>query len=447
MKKLCILFALLLVFTGCSASQEKTAPVEEQTPAEEAAVQTVVAADPVAEDERDDSVLTIAGLDCADSSIRLLVNAYNNQSDGRKIQLVDYMENVESAEQGLQKLTTEILAGNCPDMFLFENLSPLPYLTKGLLVDLDTELEADASYTAGDFIIWDALHEFDGMYVISPQFVVNTVYCTQETADRYQNWTLDDYLTIEESLSEDQALIYYMTPEAFIRRIGSRYVHKAVDFQTASCDFDNAEFISLLDAAARAESYQVSEWHTQADGSFKSAPQMMLDGTLLSCYVKLNSAVDVSFDRFRTDGERFAYIGWPTPDGSCGSDIELVTPLGICSASAHVSECWDFIKYVLENPVYQDAYSATPTLRSHLAENLQSIKTHSKELNWDTEQEDLDALVALAEQCQNMTFDDEALLQIMQEEAANVFSGQITSATAAANIQKRVSILLSEQYG
>lgn len=435
-----ILCTFFLLLAGCTAPKEDAAP-------EKLTQETSLAAAPTEEIETDDGILTIAGLDCGNSNLRLLINAYNHQSNGMKIELIDYTENVESSEQGLQKLATEILAGNCPDMFLFENLSPLPYLTKGLLVDLDTQIEADTAYCAEDFIIWDALHEFGGMYVISPQFMVDTVYCTQEMANRYQNWTLDDYLTIEESLSEDQALIYYMTPEAFVRKIGGRYTHKAVDYLQAKCDFDNPDFISLLDAAVRVKSYHGTELQENVDGNFYSVPELMLNGTLLSCYTQLHSAVEISFDRYRTDGEQFAYIGWPTPDGSCGSDIELVMPIGICSASAHVSECWDFIKYVLENPVYRDAYSATPTLRSHLAENLLSIRTHSRSLKWETTQEDIDTLVALAERCQNMTFYHTDILQIMQDEAANVLNGRITSDAAAAKIQARVSLLLSEQYG
>ncbi len=135
-------------------------------------------------------------------------------------------------------------------------------------------------------------------------------------------------------------MIYYMDPENFLERIGGRYLRGVIDYEHAQCNLDTPEFREILQSALKAGSY---------DGGYspdKNVPQRIVDGELICCYVGLSSALEVSFDRYRC-GQTLGYVGWPTPDGSCGFDVRLMMPLGVNAATACPEGCWEFLKYLL----------------------------------------------------------------------------------------------------
>lgn len=413
---------------------------------------------------KEKTTLTIACVGCSESKIKMVINEFNKTYSDYQVVLSDYGYNT-TVDQGKMKLQTALQSSNPPDMLLFDSevfetsdvpsqgLSPLTYISRGMLLDLDEFVNNDPELNADDFVIWNALHEFGGMYVVGPKFRVHALYCLPETAEQYQGWTTDDYLALQATLEPDQDLIYNITPERFIRYIASSYIHEVVDIETAICDFDNPDFIALLDAACQVTGFHTEDKHTQEDGSFKSAPEMIMDGELVFCTVILTSAVDVSFDRWRasgksdTPGDAMGYIGYPTPDGSSGVYVELPYAVGICARTEQAEGCWEFLRFMLENPMYQSAYDGTPVLESKLTENLQSINEYTKDSPWETEKSDQEILVTLAEICDKMSYYDEDILGVIEEEASEMLSGKISTEEAAARIQKRASIIVMERYG
>lgn len=66
-----------------------------------------------------------------------------------------------------------------------------------------------------DILIWKALHEYGGLYIIAPTFKIDTICCSQETFDDHKNWTVSEYLQMERELDPGQDMIYYMDLEEF----------------------------------------------------------------------------------------------------------------------------------------------------------------------------------------------------------------------------------------
>lgn len=453
MKKTSLIFSILcfcmiICFFGCStgkqpsdaASTQDTSLIEESTP------------------EKEKTAISLAGVNWQDSRIKRVITEFNKTSSDYTVSMIDYGITV-SQEQGEMALQTQMQAGNIPDLLIFDRrsnetaedldaISPLPYISGGMLMDLDPLIEdGRLSFDREDCIIWDALHEFGGMYLIGPKFRVHALYCLPEIAEQYQGWTLEDYLALQDSLSENQKLMYYMEPMAFIEYVGSRYIHDAVDVTNATCDFETPELISVLEAACHIKSSNAQEDHIQDDGSFKGAPEMMLEGSLYFCETQLNSAFDVSFDRFRAKTDYpMGYLGYPTPDGSNGMYIDLPYAVGICAGTDQLDGCLTFLNYMLQHPIYQDAYDGTPLFRSQLAGNLKAINDMTTASPWVTEQIDQDALVSAAATCRNLSYFDMDILGIIEEEAAPVLAGERTAEDAAARIQERASILVAERY-
>lgn len=65
-----------------------------------------------------------------------------------------------------------------------------------------------------------------------------------------------------------------------------------------------------------------------------------------------------------------------------------------------------------------------------------------KPLQWDA-----DVFRALVDQCTTMNFYDDAVMDIILEEAQELLAGNRTAAETAKNIQERASLYMLEQYG
>ena len=70
------------------------------------------------------------------------------------------------------------------------------------------------------------------------------------------------------------------------------------------------------------------------------------DGVEATDLVMLGDATDLAKECRRV-GQSVSVIGWPTPDGSCGTDFGMSYPIGVMKDGAHPELCWQFLKYCL----------------------------------------------------------------------------------------------------
>ena len=436
------LFVLLLL-TGCTAGS-----TVEEAPQDAAEAASDAAAEPV--------TLKLAGIDITGEPIDAMVKAFNQAQDAIVIELTDYGTEFgpEEKERAASLLTTEILAGNRPDLIYFPDLqfwgtgtinllSPLPFIGQGLLLDLDPYVAQDPDLHAEDILIWDALHQYGGLYLVSDLFSVQTVVCAPSFYADHAGWTIAEYLELEAALPDGCRMFDAMDPAYFLLGIGSRYMQKALDLEQAACDFDNAEFIALLDSATKVRDY-TPVW----DGGVCN---QMMKGTLIGCYTDVRAPWSVAFDRTEAGRtEPMAYIGWPTPDGSGGSDIHLLGSLGVMADTAHKDACWQFVKYMIMHPGYiydkklEVRNQGFPLYIPAMPENPETLTDPNR--LFEPLQSDADAFLALVDQCTTMNFYDDAVMDIILEEAQELLAGNVTAAETAKNIQERASLYMLEQY-
>lgn len=446
MKRIFAWLFVLLLLAGCSAHPTVTeAPQDAAGP--------VSAADTAAEPV----TLKLAGIDITGEPIDAMVKAFNQAQDAIVIELTDYGTEFgpEEKERAASLLTTEILAGSRPDLVYFPDLqfwgtstinllSPLPFIGQGLLLDLDPYVAQDPDLHAEDILIWDALHQYGGLYLVSDLFSVQTVVCAPSFYADHAGWTIAEYLELEAALPDGCRMFDAMDPAYFLLGIGSRYMQKALDLEQAACDFDNAEFIALLDSATKVREY-TPVW----DGGVCN---QMMKGTLIGCYTDVRAPWSVAFDRTEAGRtEPMAYIGWPTPDGSGGSDIHLLGSLGVMADTAHKDACWQFVKYMIMNPGYiydkklEVRNQGFPLYIPAMPENPETLTDPNR--LFEPLQSDADAFLALVDQCTTMNFYDDAIMDIILEEAQELLAGNVTAAETAKNIQDRASLYMLEQYG
>lgn len=450
----CLLLAAVLL-TACSPQTQPDATAE---PPAAAASDSSPAGTPVKAPDIDEATgkirLTLASIRMGGSGWQELAEGFNAQSDSYIVELKDYYTGDESSDfsdldqlstdlaDAKTRLHTELIAGKLPDMLAFDSLSPLPYLAKGLLLDLDPYLAADEELSAEELLCWNALHEYGGLYILGRSFYVDTLACTQEFYEAHKNWTIPEYLEVEAGLHSGQQMIYTMSPEDFLTQMGGQYLTKALDLEHAVCDFDNPEFISILNGVLAAGAYELSEEVETP------AAKRVENGQLICCAVWLDAPRQVAYDR-NDGGRRLAYLGWPTADGSCGSVVNLSGAISAFAETASPEGCWEFIKYA----VTHDAGGMFAGFGSPLY--LPLLQKSVEEWNTDpllipelqVTDEDMTVYLDAVNAAPAMAYRDEAVMTIMQEECAPLLRGEGTAADAAKRIQSRASLYMTEQYG
>ncbi len=398
-------------------------------------------------------VLLRDGTDFAMGSSNLIrsVSAFNARSTDCYVELQDLSEGgALTGEQARLKLNTRLIAGEGPDMLAFNSwsLSPFPFVRKGLLRDLDAEfLRDDPDIASEDIVIAPMLqNDLGGLYLLGEYFYVETRYGLQERFGKVWGWDYDTYRAIDRETPQGGMVMYNLTREYFLHESASRFLRSAIDWQSGSCDFDNEEFVRLLEACRDMR-------ETPEDPNnmvFGSSAQLMDGGYIVTALTMINSPE--SYARLQREmGKPLSYIGFPTPDGSCGTDLSFGDAIGVLSGSAHPQACWQFLKYSLthskaELPVYR------PLLEARLAEaqrdrSGEETGPFGQLLSTPMTDGEVQGFCELLGHIEHTTLCDMTALDIIKEEFAAVLAGNRSPQDAARLVQSRVSLYVSEQGG
>lgn len=323
------------------------------------------------------------------------VAAFNSRSEEYEIRIVNYAAEAGSLANARLRLNTELGSGGGPDMVCFpwqdiDELGALNLIARDMLVDMTPWLDSDIG--RANLMVWDALSEYGGVYVISDAFSCECMYGLKEVFGERRGMTIQEYLDLEASLEPWQDMCYHMDPAYFIEVVSRRYMRGAIDWATGTCDFDNPEFIALLKAAARVKEDRTDEYETLE--SFETVWSRMGRGQLMLSFSAL-SGIDVdngmNFDSYYA-GKEISYFGYPSPDGEDGLFVKLDFQLGVCATTKHQKGCR-----------------------------------------------------ALVESADTLDLCDPRALAIIKDEAASYLSGAQSAEYTARVIQERMSIYVSEQ--
>lgn len=373
------------------------------------------------------------------SGLSKAVTAFNAQSEIYQVHLEDYSQGMAlDKEQAQLRLNTEIISGKGPDMICFEGLlSPYPYIGKDLLVDLKPLMEQDDQVHPEDILLSKALEHKGGIYLMGDAFALPTLEArAADFGDRF-GWTLEEYRQIDSQLQEGQMCIYNLTRETYLNEVASRYIRQAVDWDNGICNFDNDEFKQILQTAL--ELRETPEDPNNMD--FGPGEPQVAAGTQVTNAVFTTRVYDLAQSE-RAAGCPMSFIGWPTADGSCGTDAYLNRAVGICSQSEYQEGCWAFIKFMLTqvNTDEQGLYVYRPameeSIRKAIADENCPVKMSS---------DDVEKLMALIGAVENIRVYDQAIMSIIKEACAAMFNGDKTVDETAKLIQSRASIYVAEQ--
>ena len=373
----------------------------------------------------------------------------------------------------LTKLTTELLAGNVPDII---DLNGLPYTqlaAKGLLEDLYPYIDADPDFGREDIFpnVLKALEVNGGMYSTCSSFYLITAIGAASVVGDEPGWTYDDYYAALATMPEGcEGFDVGYDRNSLLTICLVLDLDEYMDWSTGECRFDSEDFVKLLEFAASGGNFDYDRYEFSRDDSasvrIQQGRQMLTMATF--------SGVDFMYEDYdKLFGGKATFVGFPTLHG-VGSLMSISDGYCISSACPDKDAAWQFVRTVLTDG-YQSSGFYLPTNKNTFEEQLAAsmvveylrdangnylldengeripqskggftdgINSYEIYATTEAQAEQLRSVIASATK---LTDYDESIISIVTEQAAAYFSGQKSAQEVARLIQSKASIYINEQ--
>ena len=360
-----------------------------------------------------------------------LAARFNAMSGDYIVEIVDYSDDgALSPEDAQMKLYTELISGQGPDMVLSSGRSSSH--SAALFSDLYPLLDADPELGREDLYGLTAL-ENGGRLLLAPCFLsISTFGALPEAVGDRSGWTWDEYFALESKLPPDGVMSSYLSGDFFLQNSLELYAPHAIDWVNGTCDFDTPEFVRILTAAK--QGYD-PDCPVENPYFIDEVRAMMAEGRMILTGATICDAASFAQNESMI-GRELSYIGWPTPDGSCGS-VFHVSGVSISAATDCMEGCWQFARYVL-----MSTFAYKPCFEKAMAEAVAADGDDP----WSGRltQSQVDRYRELLASVTVAVTDSSEICDIVLGEAAAMFAGDKTPEETAKLIQSKLSIYVAE---
>ncbi len=388
---------------------------------------------PIPEEELGDKeIITIAALN--PGSIRRDIVEFNRANPELHIKLVDYSNG--GTEDGTERMNLSLLSRNKPDILLVSDEVNFEKLARdGLFCDLYELIEADDSLALEEYdgnIL--SAYEIDGrLYSIVDRVQIEAFGIKQKHYDKLSDTSLDSLYEYAQSIGAN----------VFAEEYGqSEFVKAYLEYADVVTEdgIDGEKLQKLLEFAAKMPA--------EAGGNGFRNDQQYIDDEALLCAVWVSGfgaydmMCNMSFEEAGT------YIGFP-------GEGYLVTryPLdgyefAILSSSKHKDGAWEFVRSYISaevfTPVMNDYGIWTNTNGIPILLSAQE-KIYEVSLDNGATEASRDAVMALLRSPLKVKRSDDAVYNIIWEEATAYIAGAQSFDSTVDYIENRLSTLLSER--
>lgn len=402
---------------------------------------------------------------------------FNRSNDKYRIDVRDYSEynTPDDYSAGLTKLTTEIMAGNMPDILSVAESIPYRQLAaKGLLEDLYPYIDADEQLSRGDFFpnVLSAM-ELDGkLYAACAGFAVETAVGASSVVGDTPGWTYDDYYAALATMPEGcEGFDIGVDRDTMLEISLALDLTDYVDWSAGTCSFDSEGFVKVLDFCKQfpdASYYENYEYTAEDNPDTRVA-----EGKQMLCVAGFSSTDFFYKDYDKIFGGQATCIGFPTNNG-VGNTLAMLESYAMSSSCHNKEAAWQFLKgflteeYQLEGyylPTNQKAfekqlakameveYEQDVNGNYRLDENGERIPVSRGSVSDGTGVYEIYATTprqaqmlrdVIASATKMMDYDT-SIINIVKEEAAAYFAGQKTAQEVCKLIQSKVNIYINEQ--
>ena len=383
--------------------------------------------------------VVICGNRIWDTELAKAVGAFNIASS-------DYV--VELREYDYDRLATEIMTGNGPDLIPLSAVGVSTAAGRGIVEDLNPYLEASEILSRnmlGERVL--DLYTVDGrLTCIPPSFCIITLFGKESELGDEPGWTMEeffDYVDSHRGLTVMEGVMRSDSRSVMMMMMWNARQQQWIDWKQGIAKFDQEEFKELLQFAATYES--------KYDGESKSAEDRWQEGKVL-----LYSRPVIDMKTYLWYQEVLAddgvAIGYPTQDGSPCNMLSAYGGYGISASSAHKEGAWAFIEYLVSSQTGEETYQhGIATLRSAMEDMLERSKEEKNlsisgyEISPATD-EDIRQFRELLDNAVIRDGELSVVNEILTEELDICFSGGRSVDETVDVIQSRVQLYLDENH-
>lgn len=411
-------------------------------------------------------VITLGAMYLEDNVKKEILD-FNRTNDTYRIVYKDYS----GSENPITKMNVDILSGNVPDILCLSDLPVELYAAKGLLEDLTPYMEKDEEVKKEDFLepVLNAVTTDGKLYYMASSFDILTVMGAADVVGTDTGWTFEDLKKLAANKDEDTKIFLDNTKNDLLENFISYGYNDFVDWEKGSCSFDSEEFKALLeicnmgdDNPVKGQESQSAEEDSAYVSEIKNGKTLLVHGLMVSMS---------QYQSYRAlFGKEVNCIGFPCEDKK-GSYFYMNDNVGIYSKSKVKDGAWEFIRTLFtkeyQGKSYAVFFGGMPT-RKDCFSMFEKTQTTTKEYTDEfgneivpieyvvdmysgevvsgkpVSEEDVAAFHSLLENTTKVIGLDDAIIDIVMEEAAGYFAGDKSLDVTAEIIQNRANTYVNE---
>ena len=318
-----------------------------------------------------------------------MVSRFNRSNPNYRIEVTDYAQfnNYSSANEdernaGINRLQTEIIAGDMPDILDISLLSADRLGSKGLVEDLYPYMDADPELNRSDLLehVIQAFEENGKLYQTVGNFYILTTAGLSRVVGDHIGWTMDEF---QDAMSRLQAenpnctvFERYTTQDLALTFLLYLELENYVDWSSGECGFQSDGFIKLLEFVKSFPT--VYSWETDGGADDYDTDTLLLMGLQLMKQCNFACFEDLQVNTAGLGGEPCTFVGYPTENGVGSMFAQIGNSFAITSSCADKDAAWQFIRQFFL-PEYQEQFlgEVFPTNRS-VYEKMKSEATTTK---------------------------------------------------------------------
>lgn len=432
------------------------------------------------ENTHSDRIVLTAAVLRKEKSFLDMVEAFNGNDQEYYIEVKVYEAEEWDGSDALQAISMEMLSGGGPDIIWLDDRSNAALAAGKLLEDLYPYMDGDEDFSMADYYenVWDAFSLEGKLYTLPTSFVIDTFAGNERLMEDYVTeyqpggteafvWSIADLTGCYRDFSQKSADRVWLFPGdnklSVFAELCYSGMDQFVDWGSGECRFQGNAFVELLKFA---DSFPDT---IDIDDSI-SLRDLYRSGRALLYPIRILNVWSVAQAEAVFAGENVIFPGHPVVVKKSEQTGAVAYPadglLTMNRNSLHKEGVWQFMKYCLSEQVQQQA-TGIPMLRRVSEERLADALTPEYTLADGVEvpkvrsyvrfegeppveltvatAEDAAVFRILIENVRRSRIIEEALYNIVLEEAEMFFARDRTAEETANVIQSRVSMYVGER--
>ena len=344
------------------------------------------------------------------------ISEFNRTHEDCRITVREYGKYSDCGISGFNQFNRDLITGIIPDIIINSGTIDMKrYEELGMFTDLNDFIDGENGINRNDYYdsVFKVFSGNDVQYEIPLFFEINKIVGRKSDTGDISSVTFDELIR----MSEEKRL-FSGDSKGFVFDLIKKNITEFVDFSSYKCDFDNENFISLLNIINR-ESKEESNGHFT---DFENKKCVFYCCELNSYYIeKLNEIK-----------EDLVYIDYPS-SGTEGTLISTSFSAAIAEKSENKECAWEFLKVLLSDDIQDtrnyEFFPEIPVKRSEAEEVLGN---------------NYERISSMAESASRAVVYDSSINKIIDEQMEIYLNDGQNAAETAKNIQNKVSVYLKE---